>query len=113
MKPTEKLEAHGWTVAIPATVFPDGNGVNVEPGEHLIITLDGEEYECQCRGWKLLQPYSENRYVVKTTLPTPGLEWALHDAPIENVRIVITRREAIMRGLIVMKDDSQPADPRA
>jgi hypothetical protein len=99
MKPSEKLKQYGWTVTIPVSVYPDGNGLDVEVGDRLIVIKDGIEYECLCRGWKLQQPLSENRYVIKTTLI--DTKWpGNYEAPIEDVRIIITRREAILRGLI-------------
>ena len=101
LKPSENLKQRGWTATIPVSVYPDGNGLDVEPGETLIVTKDGIEYECQCRGWKLLNPLSETErhYVVKTALYYTS-PWLEYDVPIEDVRIVITRREAILRGLI-------------
>lgn len=101
LKPSEKLKRNGWTVTVPVCVYADGNGLNVEPGERLIVTVDGIEYECRCRGWNLLQPLSdtERRYVVKTDLIMERA-WDGYRAPIEDVQIIITRREAIARGLI-------------
>ena len=102
LKPSENLKQRGWTATIPVSVYPDGNGLDVEPGETLIVTREGIEYECQCRGWKLLNPLSETerRYVVKTNLCLPHQLWMEYNVPMEDVRIVITRREAILRGLI-------------
>lgn len=99
--PSEKLKRNGWTVTVPVTVYPDGNGLNVEVGESLIVTVDGIEYECRCRGWNLARPLSdtERKYYVKTDLIMERA-WDGYRAPIEDTQIIITRREAIVRGLI-------------
>lgn len=108
MKPSDKLKQYGWTTTIPVSIYPDGNGLDVEVGENLIVTIDGEEYECQCLGWKLMRPlYDDRYYVVKTNLLTPGRCWVEYTAPLDAVQIVITRREALIRGLITVRNDEQ------
>ncbi len=69
-------------------------GVNVCFGEEILVTWEGNEYECHCLGFRRPQP--DYHTEIKTDLIQffPRTFF-----PIENVQISITPREARLRGM--------------
>ncbi len=84
---------------IPVTV-EDGRP-DVEYGENIVVTIDGVAHVCHCLGWNLNNPLSEDKqeWLIKTDMVHPNYQWQNYRAPIEQVQIAITWREAKLRGL--------------
>lgn len=70
-------------------------GANVFVGDRLLVTWEEQKYETTCCGWRKPQP--DYHLEVKTDLVLPPF---LRDSfPVENVQIIITPREAKLRGM--------------